>query len=67
MQALAVAAGFILWKRAKGHERIKRSRESGGGGKPRKASESGKRFQMAKRRVRTNNWPTRFPDNTLKV
>jgi len=38
----AVAVGFILWKRAKGQERIERSRNSGGGGEPRKTSEPGR-------------------------
>jgi hypothetical protein len=50
-----VAAGFILWKRAKGHERIKRSRNCGGGGNPGKTSEPRKRFQRAKREVETHN------------
>jgi hypothetical protein len=54
-----VAAGFILWKRAKGQERIKQNRESGGGGNPGKASEPRKRFQRAERMIGTHDRSTR--------
>jgi hypothetical protein len=65
--AKAVAVGFILWKRAKGQERIKRSRNRGGGGNPGKTSEPRKRFQRAEREIRTHIDLPGIPDKTLKV
>jgi hypothetical protein len=53
MKALAVVAGFILWKRAKGQERTTKSRVSGQNGNPGKTSEPKKRFRRAKREVGT--------------
>jgi hypothetical protein len=49
-----VAAGFILWKRAKGQERINRSRKCGRGGNPRRTSKPKKRFQRAERAAKTH-------------
>jgi hypothetical protein len=66
-QALAVAAGFILWKSTKGQERIKQSRNSGGGGDPRKTSKPKKRLQRAKREVGTHRDLLGISEKTLKV